>query len=250
MINEEFNILKKIDLTYLESKVYLSLLEMGEAQTGALCIKTKIASSNIYGILENLMSKGLVSHKVRNNIKTFMPSSPEILNELFLKKQKEVNSERLKITELISELNKVQSKTETSFNYKYFEGLSGIKSMWFEINKAMNSRHIVKIHTARKESYEKFVDFYDVHHKLRKQKKIKELMIFPNDDKGLAKKRSDKLTEIRFMELKNDAEWGIFDDYFFIQYIVDKNPKGFLIKDTIFEKTMEQNFDKLWSISK
>ena len=52
------------------------------------------------------------------------------------------------------------------------------------------------------------------------------------------------------MELKNDAEWGVFNDVFFIQYIVNKNPKGFLIKDDIFAKTMEQNFDKLWSISK
>lgn len=250
MIDEDFNLLKKIGLSYQESKVYLSLLEMGEAQTGALCIKTKIASSNIYSILGNLVSKGLVSHRIRNNIKTFMPSSPEILNELFLRRQKEIEGERQKITELVSALNKMQSKTETSFNYKYFEGLSGIKSMWFEINNAMNSEHIVKIHTAQKESYEKFVDFYDIHHKLRKQKKIKELMIFPINDKILAKKRTDKFTEIKFMELKNDAEWGIFDDYFFIQYIVDKTPKGFLIKDRIFASTMEQNFDKLWSISK
>ena len=250
MIEEEFNILKKIGLTYQESKVYISLLEMGESQTGALCIKTNIASSNIYSILESLMSKGLVSYRIKNNIKTFMPSSPEILNELFLKKQKEIEGERLKIAELASDLNKMQSKTETNPNYKYFEGLSGIKSMWHEINETMNSSHIIKIHTAKKESYEKFIDFYDIHHKIRKQKKIKELMIFPNEDKILAKKRSDEHTKIKFMDLKNDAEWGIFDDTFFIHYIIDKNPRGFLIKDKIFAKTMEQAFDKLWSISK
>lgn len=250
MVDEEFNILKKIGLTYQESKVYVSLLELGEAQTGALCIKTKIASSNIYKILETLKNKGLVSTRIKNNIKIFIPSSPEAIYEIFLDKEREIENQRSEIKEIIYKLKNVTAKKEINSNYKYFEGLSGIKSMWLEINNKMSPNYIIKIHTARKESYEKFIDFYNIHHKLRKQKKIKELMIFPKEDTDLAKKRVDEFTKIKFMELKNDAEWGVFNDVFFIQYIVNKNPKGFLIKDDIFAKTMEQNFDKLWSISK
>ena len=62
-------ILAKIGLTTQESRVYLALLELQEAQTGQLCKFTKIASSNIYKILDALMKKGLASYRVQNNIK-------------------------------------------------------------------------------------------------------------------------------------------------------------------------------------
>ena len=90
-------ILSKIGLTKQESKVYLSLLELQEAQTGKLCKFTKIASSNIYKILESLMEKGLTHYRLQNNIKVFMPAPPESLNELFLQKQKKLDEERKEV---------------------------------------------------------------------------------------------------------------------------------------------------------
>jgi len=85
---------------------------------------------------------------------------------------------------------------------------------------------------------------------MRKQKKVKEQMIFPTEDKALAKKRKDKFTDIKFMDLKNDVEWGIVADRLFMQYITGKVPRGFLIEDKKFSKTFEQVFDNLWKISK
>lgn len=243
-------ILEKIGLTNQESRVYLTLLELQEAQTGALCAKTSIASSNIYKILESLIKKGLVSYRVQNSIKIFMPSPPETLNEIFIEKRKEIERERIAIKELIPKLKRQQPEKEAYSNYKYYEGMIGIKSMWHEINEKMNSDHIIKIYTARAESYERLVGFYDLHHNLRKQKKVKELMIFPKEGIKLAKRRTDKLTEIRFMNLNNGAEWGVFDDFFFIQYITGKVPRAFLIKDLVFAKTHEQVFDQLWEIAK
>ena len=147
MVDEEFNILKKIGLTYQESKVYVSLLELGEAQTGALCIKTKIASSNIYKILETLKNKGLVSTRIKNNIKIFIPSSPEAIYDIFLDKEREIENQRSEIKEIIYKLKNVTAKKEINSNYKYFEGLSGIKSMWLEINNKMSPK-VFQIHSA------------------------------------------------------------------------------------------------------
>lgn len=243
-------ILEKIGLNNQESKTYLTLLSLKESKTGPLCKETEIPSSNIYKILDNLIAKGLVSYRVQNNIKIYIASNPESLNNLFLEKQKELENERLKIKELITHLKITKPEEEPYSNYKYFEGLLGIKSMWNEINEKINSNHIIKIHTSKKTGYEKLIDFYDLHHNLRKQKKIKELLIFPKEDTKLAKKRADKYTEVRFADLDNDAEWGIFQDYYFIQYIIGKNPRSFLIKDEIFAKTMEQAFDSLWNQAK
>ena len=71
-------------------------------------------------------------------------------------------------------------------------------------------------------------------------------MIFPKEDRELAKRRMDKYTKIKFMDLDNDAEWGVLGDIYFIQYITGDKPRGFLIKDKIFAKTFELAFDGLW----
>ena len=243
-------ILEKIGLTFQESKVYLTLIELQEAQTGLLCKTTNIASSNIYKILDSLKKKGLISYKLKNNIKVFMPSPPEALNELILEKQKTLDQERKDVINLISNLKVKKIEKESESNYKYYEGITGIKSMWYEINEKMDKEHLIRLYSSKKESYERLIGFYKEHHKLRKKKEVKERIIFPKEDMKLAKKRKNKYTEIKFMELKNDVEWGVANDMAFFQYITGKVPRGFLIKDKKFSKTFEQVFDQLWKKAK
>lgn len=245
MIDTE-EVLKKIGITRQETKVYLALLELQEAQTGKLCKYTKIASSNIYNILDSLMKKGLISYRVQNNIKVFMPSPPEILNELFLEKQKKLDQERKEVAEIISNLKKTELPKEPYSNYKYFEGIIGIKAMWHKVNQEMNPEQTERVYTAKKESYERLVGFYTEHHYLRVKKKVKSRMIFPKEDKALAEKRINEFTQVKFMDLKNEAEWGTIGDNFFIQYLTSKKPRAFLITDKIFSETFNQVFDELW----
>lgn len=247
-MNKINEILEKIGITNQESRVYIALLELQEAKTGKLCDYTKIASSNIYKILESLIKKGLVNFRMQNNIKIFMASSPDSLNELFLEKQNKLEEERKEVTKAITELKRREIKEPSQINYKYYEGISGIKAMWHEINDAMNKDSIMKVYTGKKGSYQRLIGFFNIHHKMRKKKKVKERMIFPKEDIKLAKKRTDKLTEIKFMKLNNDAEWGVWNDLYYIHYYpVNKKPYGILVKDPIFSKTMEQVFDQLWS---
>lgn len=250
-MNKIEEILGKIGLTKQESRAYLGLLELQEAQTGKLCKHTKIASSNIYKILDSLMKKGLVNFRVQNNIKVFMPSSPEVLNDLFLEKQKKLDEERKEVNDLISSLKVKKPKKEPVSNYKYFEGLVGIKSMWHEINSSMNKDDIMRVYTGKRVSYERMIGFLNEHHKLRVKKKVKELMIFPEEDTELAKKREKQFAKVRFMNLKNDAEWGVWKDLFYLHdYPVKKKPRGFLIKDKVFADTFRQVFDQLWKEAK
>lgn len=62
----------------------------------------------------------------------------------------------------------------------------------------------------------------------------------------MAEKRKDQLSEIKLLGLKNDAEWGVVEDLTYIQYIIGKKPRSFLIKDDTFARTFEQVFDQLW----
>jgi len=250
MNNKIEDILGKVGLTNRESRTYLALLRLQEAQSGKICKETNIASSNIYKILDSLLKKGLVNYRIHNNIRIFMPAPAETLNELFLVKQRKLEQERKEINEVIENLKVKDIEKESFSKYKYFEGFIGIKSMWYEINNYMNSSMLLRIHTSRREGYERLVGFYNEHHKLRLKKHVKERLIFPKGEENLAKKRKNKYTEIKFSDLKEEVEWGVIGDFYFMQYITGKVPRGFLIKDKKFSRGYEEVFDNLWEVAK
>ena len=240
-------ILEKLGLTKQEAKVYLGLLELQEAQTGSLCKHVGIHSSNIYGVLHNLMKKGLVSYRIQNNIKVFMASPPEALNELFLDKQRKLEEEKKEVNTLIANLKKKEVKEKPYSNYKYFEGIPAIKAMFHEINEHMSEGDIERLYASQKGSYEHMIGFYNLHHDIRNKKKIKARLIFPKGEAELSKKRKNQFTDIKFMDLKNKAEWFIVADRFVMQYTISKKPVAFMIQDKIFVDTFKQVFEQLWN---
>src|SRR5690606_15114943 len=127
-------------------------------------------------------------------------------------------------------------------NYKYYEGISGIKGMWHEINSILNKESIERIYGAKKQSFEKMVGFYDEHHRIRNKLNAKAKILCPVEFKSLGNKRKNKNTQVKFEELENEAEWGIIDDLVYLQYVITKNPRGFLIKDKIFAETLKGAF--------
>lgn len=245
-------ILVEIGMSKQEITTYQTLLELGEAQTGLLSKESGIATSNIYPVLENLQAKGLVSFRMQNNIKVFMPAPPEALNELFLTKQKDLETKRKEVTKAIEQLKKREIHEKSQTNYKYYEGLIGIKAMWHEITKSLKNLKkgtTTKYYTGIMESYTPLVAFYDEFHQTRIKKRIENQIIFPIEDKETAQRRKRQKSEVRFMKLENEAEWGVIGDLYFIQYITAKKPCGFLIKDKKIANSFEQVFDQLWEFA-
>jgi len=243
-------IFSKIGLTSLETKTYLALLKLQESQTGTLCKETNIPSSKVYKILDSLIKKGLVNYRLQNNIKIFMPAPVETLNELFLEKQKKLEEERKQVTELIKNLKTQEPEKEPYSNYKYYEGVVGIKSMWYEINSLLTKDSEERIYGGKKEAYERLVGFYDEHHKIRNKLRVKAKILIPLDNRSLAEKRKNKKTMVKLFDMKNKAEWGVVDDMVYIQHMVTKNPRAFLIKDKIFAETFKEVFDEVWEKAK
>jgi len=156
--------LKKVGLTKPEAKAYLGLIELKESQTGALCEKSKIPSSNIYSILDSLIKKGFVSYRMQNNIKVFMPSNPEIIKDIFKEKQKNLLEEGKEIENLIEGLKFKQGEKEAFSRYKYFEGMSGIRAMWIGLTEELYNfpkEEIILMYTGIKKAYEAMLGLYE-----------------------------------------------------------------------------------------
>jgi len=253
MALEREKILARIGLNIPESKVYLGLLKLKEAKTGELCEETKVASSNIYPILSSLIVKGLVSYRVQNNVKVFMPATPEVLSELFKEKEKKIEDERNEFLKLVQELKESKPKEEPFSKYKYYEGITGVKSLWLEITnylEKLDKKSIVKIYTGKTEAYMPLMPFYEEFHKVRSKLGIRYKVIYPLEETKLAEKRRKQLSEVKFLKLENEAEFCIIGNKLILQYITRKVPRAFLIDDEVFAKSYEQVFDQLWKLAK
>ena len=244
-----------VGFTQNEAKTYLALIELGESKSGKLCKYLNIASSHIYRILESLIKKGVVSVKISNNVKIFRPNDPSTLNELFIKKQYELEQQKMTIQQTIQVLKKLPKQKETFSDYKYFEGVSGIRAMWLEINELLVPNTTVEIYISTLESWEQFNVFYLDHHKIRVSKNVRLRMIVPKNSKvaSFVKQRKDiGLIEIKYVKDTNQSEFGIYGDLLMLQDTskATKNPRSFLIKDVIFAQTFRGIFDKLWGLAK
>jgi predicted transcriptional regulator len=97
--------LKNLDLSEKEAMVFLDLNEFPESKTGSICSRTTIPSSHIYKILETLISRGLVSYKIVNNVKHYFASDPEFLSEVFEQKVQRLRNEKKEVLEVIQNEN-------------------------------------------------------------------------------------------------------------------------------------------------
>lgn len=246
--------LKKVGLNNAEAKTYLALLYLKESKTGQLCEKANIPSSNIYSILESLMKKGFISYRIQNNVKVFMPSDPAILDDLFDEKQKKIEIERKDIKDLIKNLKIEKNASLPISNYRYYEGMQGVKSAWLELTEELKNLPagvIIKIRGALKGTYESLLPIYDEFHKQRVKFKLGYQIILSDKDQIHGQRRKKlPFTDVKFAKIDNEAEISIMGNNLLLQYVTTKTPRAFLIQDEVFVRTFEEIFDQLWNTSK
>ncbi len=123
MKTENEEILQMLDLTEIESKTYLTLLDIGTSKAGTISNRAHIHRRNTYDALENLLQKGLVTSFVSNNQKFWAAVNPKKL--YLLLKEKEYAISKI-MPELISNFNSNKGKQIV----EVFEGLGGMKTFF------------------------------------------------------------------------------------------------------------------------
>ncbi len=100
--------------------VYLFLVHHPRSKTGPIISLTKIGSSAVYQSLRNLLSRGLVSYEVKNNIKYYSAEEPVQLIKELGEHQKRLQE----ITELVEDAKKIEGSRNI---VNVFEGSYGFK---------------------------------------------------------------------------------------------------------------------------
>jgi sugar-specific transcriptional regulator TrmB len=148
----ENELLKDIGLSAWESQSYMALLELGQTTTGPLVKKSEVPQSKIYGVLESLIKKGLVSYIVKGQIKYFQASSPKRILDLFKEKEKQVES-------LLKDLEQRQKQEKHSV--ELFEGTRAIKAMLMGIIENAKSEDWYGFSTGKTSLSPEIEDFYE-----------------------------------------------------------------------------------------
>ncbi|MBT3408971.1 hypothetical protein HOK68_01195 [Candidatus Woesearchaeota archaeon] len=243
--------LKSAGLNNREAITYLDLQEYGESQTGNICKRTKIPSSQIYTILNNLLEKGLVNYKIINNIKMYRASNPDTLAILFEEKENRIEEEKNKLLNFISKLKQKPEGISKYSDYKYFYGIRGIKSLYTEIINSWKKGDEYYIASAPLESFSKLEGFFlEIVHKKRIKDKVKlKILLNKNSKKWGDIRKKMPLTQVKYLESETKTEYGVVNEYFFI-ISYGKQPYGLLIKDKNFSETYKALFEMLWNNAK
>lgn len=251
MEEEALSALTAAGLSDKEALIYLDLQQNGESQTGKICGRTKIPSSHLYPLLNNLLEKGLVSYKLVNNIKVFHASSPDALKNLFEEKEKKIKTEKDKLFDFVSKLSKFQPSSERLNDFKYFQGVRGIKSLYTEIINSWKSGDEYYIASAPLESFRKLEGFFvEVVHKKRIKDRVKmKILMNKNSEKFASIRKKMPLTEVRYLDVNTKTEYGVLNDLFFMITYAEE-PYGLLIKDKDFSGTYKIFFDLMWNNAK
>lgn len=126
--------LKTFGLSSEEITLYLFLLENGSKTLLEASRETGINRSKIYRIVENLKKKSIIEESQDAWGRTLSASPASNLEITIVEREKELQSQKETLPDIISILNTFGNSKNTEFEVKSFKGVEGIKQMvWNEL---------------------------------------------------------------------------------------------------------------------
>lgn len=236
--------LARIGFSPSEIKAYMYLLLNGSSYPNKISAETKINRTNIYEALDRLSSKGVVSFITKNNIKWFEAKSPNSVFSLIKEKEEELNLTKDILLKDIKNLKPNINKNPLEANI--FVGKKGLRMIFEEI---LANKKPVSFLASELQFKTVFGPYFDLWHKMRIEKKIKQRTIFPESFKSHLEKR--ELLEYAFVDDKftNPTTTIIYGDCcVFIQW--SDEPISIRINNRDIAKSHLNYFNLLWKTAK
>ncbi|MBI2663213.1 hypothetical protein HYX15_01635 [Candidatus Woesearchaeota archaeon] len=243
--------LKKIGLTEGETKVYLSLLELGSSSTGKITRRSGISGSKVYEVLDRLSNKGLVNSVIKNGVKYFESSSPTKILGYLEEKKEEIEKEKQEIQRIIPNLIlKQQSTIKTEI--RVYTGWEGMKTVNEDIinNLRKGEEWLSMGLTEQPKTWE---IYFTKKQKIRAKKGIKHKHLINEKYKSLYKKRKN-LQNTKFRFLSKDFEMPIsteiYNNKIAIFILIKEAPTSIIIENNLVAESFRKYFYVLWKIAK
>ena len=220
--------LKELNLDENEIKVYISCLNKDGANVKDISRQSGQIRTTVYGILQNLIKKGLISSIKKEGVAFFQSTPPkELINILEEKKQK--------IKSIIPKLEEIGKYHESVYNIEFFEGKEAVKRVTNDIISKKNE--IVKIIGAGKRWFEFSEVFSIIYYRKKKEMNVRTKTILSDtkEERAFIKNKDVKNSEFKFIKNSDVTKTAIFiyhDKVAFVSY--EGKVRGFIIKDKVF----------------
>ena len=244
-------VLEKIGLTPTESKVYLALLDLGEAKTGDILKKARLNSGRIYEVLDSLHKKGLVSSIVKKKVKLFIPSPPERVLDYMNQELSDLENRKNDFEKALPELTQKFKQLKQKTSVEVFFGIEGLKTAYSLFFKEAEKDKNLYVHgiISKKEYSKEVLDvlLYNVYKK-RIELKLKTKKLISEEARKDKIFSQDK-SEIKYLPYPSITSMEMLGDLTVIQFFQDPiiviliNNKG-VVSD------YKKQFEFLWRIAK
>lgn len=234
------NQLYKLGFSKNETKVYLSLFELGKCRAGQIIETTGLHRNLVYTALEELVEKGLVAKVIKNGVATFSANSPDSLLSM-VEEQKNIAEDA------IAELKKKGDKNIRDIVvYEGEEGVKRSRNRTLQYSKG-DTLYVIGSQASSTPEMEKY--WRQFHNKREKQginfKIMYEKGVNPAD---LSFRNNLKLSEAKYLPMQIDFPvwFGFIKDYLEIG-IPGDNPLTFGLKSKEAVGAFKQFFNYFWN---
>lgn len=129
MEEEHIDLIKKIGFSDKEAKVYLALVELGQADVTDIAKHSGLKRSIIYVVLDDLVERGYVVLDLKEKVNRYTAIDPQ---KVFYNVKSVFNDFEQALPSLQAVYNKKAKKPKIS----YFEGKKGVMSVYRQIDQA------------------------------------------------------------------------------------------------------------------
>jgi len=241
----DMSILEDLGLTQAETKVYLTLLELGSSTAGPILEKSGIQNSVVHRALNSLISKGLINFVSEGKRKIYQATNPEnFLNFIDDKKKR--------FEQILPELKIRQKSQKNQENATIFKGVRGIKEVYTILINAKAKEYLTYGGGPPTEKLMGLNWWLSLHQK-RVSNRLPSRQVFDESVRNIGGTEIEKkpLTDIRYVskDLAQFQETIIVGEYVAIT-VFTENPYAFLIKDKAVAEGYKKYFEVLWRIAK
>jgi len=239
-------IIESLGLTPSQTKVYLSLLELGETTSGPIIEKSKLHSSVVYNSLNQLIDEGLASYIIKGKTKYFQAADPKNLISL-------VEDKKSKLLEIIPLLKKKHEELQSTA--KIFSGWKGVFTAFNTIIEELpKGSEYLGFAAGLDEQFSKETkEFFEIYNRKRSEKKyVVKLIANETERKNILEygfEKNQKKPEFRFVKDISFNGIIIFGDNI-LQVAFEDVPIAVIISSKIMAESFRKTFYSFWKIAK
>lgn len=241
--------LEKAGLSNKESSVYVALLELGKGTVSEISRKALINRTTGYDILNNLVSKKLVSISGKEPKQEYMAESPDKL-ELYINE----SIEERKLA--LSDIKKIIPDLQTLYNIegrpkiRFYEGKDGLQEVYED---TLSSHEEILAYASVEDIKPTLPHYFPEYYKRRAKAGIPIRAIFPESVDARERAKLDSVEKRQSLIIPADKfsfhpEINIYDNKIMIASWREK--LGIIIESSEIADAMKKIFELAWAEAK